>query len=412
MSRKRIRRAAILAALLVALGAGTARWMALANGDPVLRTIPLAVPGAAGPLLVDEQSGRAFVVAPGPRPHGVLTILDSRGGGILHTVALPGYLAGPAVVATRAGRLFVLNTIAAYNMAGATVSMRDVQTGALLRTIAVPLGPFAAAVDEQSGRVFVTSTGALTTTGSAKGMVSVSMLDAHSGAVLRRVPIRLGSGTVEMAADGRSGRVFIASYFGNDVAVLNAYTGALIRTVPVGVGPVCLAVDEVAGHVFVGNLGGHNISMLDARTGAALGTIAGGFPIGLAVDPLAGRVIVADGNQGIRVLDARTGAVLHTLNVGGDPEGVAVDPSTSRAFVTSTGNSVAVLLHRLGHGQLSWLGEWNDEYTTVLDTRTGALLRTIHAGAHARDVVVDTRAGHAFVTNYQSNSVSMLDATR
>ena len=80
--------------------------------------------------------------------------------------------------------------------------------------------------------------------------------------------------------------------------------------------------------------------------------------------------------------------------------------------MTSTGNHVSILIHWLGHGQLSWLGEWSDEYTTVLDTRTGAIVQTIHAGGHTRDVAVDGNTGHAFVANYRDNSISMLDATR
>jgi YVTN family beta-propeller protein len=401
----------LLAALVVA-GGGAATWAAIeraAAGGAPLRTIPLAAPGAAGSVLVDERAGRALLIAGGPR--SVLSTLDTRSSDVLRAIRLPGHLMAAAAVATRAGHAFVLNTVAAYSIAGHTVSMFATRTGALLRTVRVPRGPFAVPVDEQNGHVFVTSIGAMTAAAGSGGVISVSMLDAHTGALLRMVPVHLGRGTVEMAADGRTRRVFVMSYAGNAVGVLDAQTGTVIRTVAVGKHPGCIAIDDVTGHVFVGNEDSHSVSMLDARTGNVLRSIPVGYPLGLAVDARAGRVFVA-ADQSIRLLDANTGAVLRTLNVGGGPEGVAVDSRTSRAFVTSTGNHVSTLIHWLGHGQLSWLGEWSDEYTTVLDTRTGAIVQTIRAGGHTRDVAVDARAGHAFVANYRDNSISMLDATR
>jgi DNA-binding beta-propeller fold protein YncE len=85
--------------------------------------------------------------------------------------------------------------------------------------------------------------------------VSVIMLDARSGALIRTVVLSDGPGP--LVVDERAGRVVVLtrSWPGtiSHVSILDARTGALLRTLPVGVRANGMAVDERNGHVLVIN---------------------------------------------------------------------------------------------------------------------------------------------------------------
>ncbi len=152
--------------------------------------------------------------------------------------------------------------------------------------------------------------------------------------------------------------------------------------------------------------------MLNARTGAVLGTTRVGFATALAVDARAGHVLVANASFGtVSLLDTHSGALLRTVEVGGSPAAVAVDTRTSRAFVTGSGTLGSIALHHLGKGQLSWAGEWNNTNIAVLDTRDGTVLGTVPVAA-GRGLAMDERAGRAFATTWDRNTLSTLDATQ
>jgi YVTN family beta-propeller protein len=180
-------------------------------------------------------------------------------------------------VASRAGRAFVAN----YD--DATVSVLDAHSGALLRTVALGQRPTALSVDEAAGRVFT----------------------LNSARIDPAVPYAASAST--------------------SVSVLDARSGALLRTVVPGALPSALAVDERSGHVFVTNSGDDTVSVLDARSGVMLRRVGlDGVPQALAVDAPAQRVFVGtNGPPGrLLVLDSWTGRRLHSVVVG---------PSWSRA---------------------------------------------------------------------------------
>jgi len=397
--------------LLVLVGVG-ALWFIQADADSVIRTIPFATGAADGPvaLSVDTRDGRAVVAG-----SGTVTMVDSGSGDIRNALALGRRFVGPLAVATGAGRVFVasLQGGAPPTMAAGMVSVFDVATGTRIRTIAVGVGLAGVAVDERTNRAFVTYTGIAKPDGTPTGPGSVSVLNARSGALLTTVRVGLQHGAI--GVDGSTGHVFVLNQRSNSMTMLDARSGKPIRTVCVGPFPFALAVDEHTHRVFVVNpgagAGGGTVSVLDARTGMVVRTV----PVGpgddaIAVDAVAGRVIVTSGGATSRVtfLDATTGVVRQTTSVGGSPFAVAVDTRTNRTFVTGTDGGLFALVHHVAPGEPpDWAG-----YVGVLDTRSGALLRTIRVGRDPRGIAVDERAGHAFVINGADNSISVLDAAR
>ena len=129
-----------------------------------------------------------------------------------------------------------------------------------------------------------------------------------------------------------------------------APAGAVVTVVQVAVGsaPRGVAVDPVTGRVFVANSGSANVTVLDGRanppapvTGSPVGV--GNMPIGVAVDPATGRVFVANyGAANVTVLDGRASPPAPVtgspVTVGTGPEGVAVNAVSGRVFVTNFGS--------------------------------------------------------------------------
>jgi len=103
-------------------------------------------------------------------------------------------------------------------------------------------------------------------------------------------------------------------------------------------------VDERAGRVLV--VGQQGVSMLDAATGALVRTVhLGEYPRASLVDPATRRVFISNIKRDvIHVLDLTTGAVVDTVPVGHSPYGMALDERTRRLFVLAWySKSVAML---------------------------------------------------------------------
>ena len=106
------------------------------------------------------------------------------------------------------------------------------------------------------------------------------------------------------------------------------------------------------------------------------------------MDATSGRVVVATSDDhGVNILDARTGNVLSTTALA---QGASVDGLFTGAMAT-------VVDARMGRAIVA-NGDANS--VSVLDVRTGAVLRTIAVGVHPLDVAIDERTGHAFIVNY------------
>jgi YVTN family beta-propeller protein len=235
-------------------------------------------------------------------------------------------------------------------------------------------------VDEPADRVFVTDIVDDT----------VSVLDASTGAVLRTVPVgaMLPDDVQRIAVDTLTNRVFVA---GAEVQTLDARTGGIVNTVSGGVGS--LAVDERTGRAFAADYSANKVSVLNAWSGRLLSTIpVGPGPFHVAVDTLTGRVFVK-GVRGLSMLDARSGQVLRTIPVGAArfAQMVVDDKRTGRVFVVDPDKATV----------------------SVLDGRSGALVWTTVVGQYLGTLLVDAPRGLVILTRTAGSgtgSVVMLDA--
>ncbi len=254
-------------------------------------------------------------------------------------------------------------------------------TAPLLRTVDVGREPvaLAVAVDEATGRAFVTVTG------------RVFMLDAHTGAVLRAISVGGGGPTGGLAVDARYGEVFVAvrgvdhgpaGSGPGSIAVLDATTGPLKRSIPQYAD--LLAVDGAARRIMLPYACGDDttgfadmcVDTLDAVTGRLLKTAdlssQQGYPqqpSAMAVDTRAGSAILlygdGRGDANIGVVATRTGARRASVVPAGGSSGViAVDEAAGRVAVVNTPDNYEIAT---GYGP----GSPPAASVSVLDTRSG-----------------------------------------
>lgn len=297
--------------LFVASGTSTRVSMRDARSGALLHTVsvgrwPEGASFMGRDLVVSEQTGRVFVANPyGGDTYSTVSLLDAASGRVLRTVAVGQGLTTLAVD-ERSNRVFGINGI------DATVSMLDARSGTVLRTVPVHRVPLALAVDERTEHVFVTGNMLFAGASSTSTRGQIDILDAQTGTVLHTVSV--GILPIAVAVDERRGRVFVANNGSNSVSVLDAYTGRVLRTVGVGRNPGAIAVDTHTGRVFVVNsnspylslegaaAANGSVSVLDAWSGIVLRTMPVGIaPEEVVVDDRSARAFVVNSGGGRQV---------------------------------------------------------------------------------------------------------------
>jgi YVTN family beta-propeller protein len=272
-----------------------------------------------------------------------------------------------------------------------TVVTLDSGRGTLVRTLSLDLYPGTLAVDSHLGRAFIN---AVSEFGTDTALNTLHVLDLRTGTMMR--VLSRGTYLIDVAVDQRTDHVFAADSAANRVYLLDARTGALLRTIKVGQSPEQVVVAAGADRVFVVNTGDDthpgSLSLLDATSGAVVRTVpsdAGYNYDVFAVDDRTGRVF-GTADRTVRVWDARSGAELARIKIpGGRTSTLALGAGTNRLFVVNS----------------------DHQSVSMLDARSGRILRTIPVGLQPCALAVDERTHRVFVVNAGSDSVSVLDAT-
>jgi len=371
------------------------------------RRRPLAV--ALGVLLVATLAAVALVHA---RPAATPVV-----------VALPDQHPRGVAVDNRTAHAFV--TSDSDNSIGGHVTMLDATSGALLRTVALPLMPGALALDPRAARVYVV--GATDTASDG----AVSILDARSGRLLRTITLPLL--TRGIAVDERDGRVYVGSagagYTGSRgvVTVLDATTGRRLHTVSVTGDPWALAVDDWTRHLVIAGFrwvtaggGGYattHLTTLDAGSGHVIRDLALGR-VGisaLTVDDHAGRAVALTNNffgssgvnpnsGAVQILDTTTGVLVQSTPLTGLPIALVADVHTGRVVVTHNGPARVVTTTQTGpgggvQGRSVSLAPTGQGRVSVLDTRSGRILRTAQVDGVPGTVALGVTSRHVLVAS-------------
>jgi YVTN family beta-propeller protein len=144
-----------------------------------------------------------------------------------------------------------------------------------------------------------------------------------------------------------------------------------------------------AEEAFVTDQQGNQVAVLNPATGALLATIpVPGSPAGIAMSPDGNRAYVTspDDDPAWTVIDTAARKVVRRIKLKGGPLGVAAGPD-GRVYVAN----------------------WYASEVVALDPVSGRLLATIGTGDSPSGLAVTTDGGMLAVSNRMSNSVSLID---
>jgi DNA-binding beta-propeller fold protein YncE len=175
--------------------------------------------------------------------------------------------------------------------------------------------------------------------------------------------------------DPPSKQVFAFNGRSANATVLDAVTGKVNGTVPLGGKPEFAATD-LAGRVFVNIEDKSEVVVLDAgkREVLARWPLAPcEEPSGMAIDRSKKRLFVGCGNKLMAVVDAASGKVLATVPIGDGVDANGFDPGTGLAF-SSNGEGTLTVVHEASAGKFAVL----ETVPTERGARTMALDEKTH----------------------------------
>ncbi len=135
------------------------------------------------------------------------------------------------------------------------------------------------------------------------------------------------SGPKGIAADPAGGRVFVAGYTGNSLAVINTAARRVERTISGIPSANQVAYNPALNRIYVTNRDRNTLTVLNGTTYAILATIpVGALPFGVAVNPTTNWVYVAnfDGNS-VDVIDGASNLPIQRVMLPNKPTFLAVD---------------------------------------------------------------------------------------
>ncbi|KAI9024794.1 hypothetical protein DFJ74DRAFT_642810 [Hyaloraphidium curvatum] len=247
-------------------------------------------------------------------------------------------------------------------------------------TIPVFNDPRGIAVSPDGTRTYVTNGGSNT----------VSIIDNSAFTILTNVPV--GSNPIGVAVGAAF--AYVANQGAGTVSVIDTSTSSVVGTVPVGNSPIGVAISPDGSKVYitVANdvVSASNwIKVISTASNSVVSTITGvgWYPQGVAFNPVISKAYAANGyTTNLAVINSASDSVAG--QVGGMNYGqfVAVDAVGTRAYVSNYQSSVA-----------------------VVDTSTDSLLATIAGFTYP--VMLTVVKDRVFVANSGANTVAVIAAT-
>ncbi len=211
------------------------------------------------------------------------------------------------------------------NTGNATVSVVNLATNAIVRTLNVGNSPWAIAVS---------GTGAYVAN---LGSNSVSLFDVTDDTLVTTISI--GSNPYGIAISG-TGVYVTYGGFGGTVAVIDKTDNQIVKTISVGNTPIGIAASGTG--VFVANDGGASLSVIDTTTLTVDKTITVGTAPYYVAASGTGVYVVNFNTDNVSVIDVTSNTVERTVSVGDQPAGIAI--SGTGAYVSNRGDSTVSVI--------------------------------------------------------------------
>ena len=302
-----------------------------------------------------------------------------------------------------------------YSLTGGdTVSVLNLQNNTLQKTIsdASFSQPYTVTINAAGTKAYVTNSFSTTITiidiltNTVEGVIGG--LNGPSGMVI--TPCGNTAYVNNYGAGSSSG-------MGTTVSVIDLNTNSIIGTITVGLAPASLAITPDGAFVYVvnyvdGNPGTGTISVIQTSNNVVVDTIAGfSGPFAIAITPCGDYAYVTNFGSNnfipigttVSAVSLKSNTIVATINLALQPSGIAITPDGRYAYATNYNTLYSDNVHFTGltAGQ----GTVN-----IIDIETNTVIPPILAVGQSPDaIVISSNGAYAYVSNYTSNTVSVLN---
>jgi len=236
------------------------------------------------------------------------------------------------------------------------VIVLDIDAEKLVGTIPDTPGVHGVAVASNVGKGFIS-------VGKRSSVVVFDLGDLH-----KIQEVSVGANPDAIIYDPTSGRVFSFNGDSNNVSAIEAATGKVVGTVPIGGKPE-FAIADGKGHVYVDLVDKNAILPIDSRTLATESpwpTAPCDRPTSMAADLTSQRLFVGCRNLMLAVFDLGTGRYTTQSPIGDNIDTSSFDPETKLIF-SSTGDGLVTVTHE----------DTPDSYSVVEKIQTHDMSKTM-----------------------------------
>jgi YVTN family beta-propeller protein/VCBS repeat-containing protein len=281
------------------------------------------------------------------------------------TYSVTGQPTGGSVVALGGGEFTYTPTVASRLAAATTstpdfdsftVSVSDGQGGVTPVSITVPKLPAVLANQPSSSNVTGASPSGVAMVGDLayvanQGSNTVTVINTKTGAVVGS-PIVVGSAPTGILANADGSKVYVANRTSGTVSVIRTSDNTVIGSVQVGTNPEQMVINGT--RLYVTNYGSSNVSVVDiggSSPSLITNVAVGAYPRGIAVAMVNGQprlYVTRYSSSSVAVIDANTNKqidvnpstkTVDSIKVGASPQSITVSPDGSRAYVTNYGSN-------------------------------------------------------------------------
>ena len=266
---------------------------------------------------------------------------------------------------------------------------------------------------------------------------TVSVIDLRTFELAKTIPV--GVSPTGIAANSKKNEIYVVNSGSNNVSVIDAEKNAVVATIGVHGRPYFIDVAEDGRRAYVANSESANVSVIDLEKRALIGNVRVGSGPGLArVSPDGATVVVSNRNDNtVSVIDAKLLRLRATLPVCQQPEDIAILLDSSKAFVACTGSSqvasIALATTKSGEGgsdrvlALLDVGktpvhlalkpdggelvvcDFDSDSISFIETRNDEVGSSALVGQHPVRALVTRDSSRLYASNFGSNSVAVYD---
>jgi YVTN family beta-propeller protein len=339
----------------------------LAHAKAVVATIPVGFNPAGIALTPDNH----FAYVANNNNVGIsggdtVSVIDLTTNTVITTISDPSFNQPYTVTINAAGtKAYVTNSN------GATITIIDIANNTVIGTISGFDGPSGMVIAPDGVTAYVNNYGG-PILGSGNG-ITVRVVDLNTNTIVG-APITVGLAPASLAITPDGAFVYVINYVdGNTltgtISIIQTSTNTVVGTIPGFSGPFAIAITPNGKFAYITNFGSNNFS-----------------PVGTTVS----------------VVNLTTNTVIATPTVGTQPSGLAITPDGRIAYVSNyntlyLGPNFTDLT--AGQGTIN-----------IIDICTNKVLCcAIVVGLSPDAIAISSDGSHAYVTNYTSDTVSVLN---